>query len=192
MNRKMKRQSTIKTNKKLESTRKNNIIMAKWWNALNSGVLDDQKSCIFCANQCRKQWLPIFCSKHYWKGVKSHYRFAICFVIIRKVENLKPLFNQVGIRIDCFAGQTNPLGGIQEVDVAVCTIEKANNMINRLIEEREMYRIGLVIVDELHMIGDTSRGYILELMLSKLIYMKLNVDLRQLQIIGYVSNDTES
>ncbi|KAH7641918.1 dna polymerase theta-like protein [Dermatophagoides farinae] len=103
---------------------------------------------------------------------------------LEKVENLKPLFNQVGIRIDCFAGQTNPLGGIQEVDVAVCTIEKANNMINRLIEEREMYRIGLVIVDELHMIGDTSRGYILELMLSKLIYMKLNVDLRQLQIIG--------
>ncbi|XP_075587957.1 DNA polymerase theta [Dermatophagoides farinae] len=105
---------------------------------------------------------------------------------LEKVENLKPLFNQVGIRIDCFAGQTNIRGGIQEVDVAVCTIEKANNMINRLIEDREVYRIGLVIVDELHMIGDTSRGYILELLLSKLIHMKSNpdIDLRQLQIIG--------
>ena len=96
----------------------------------------------------------------------------------------------LGLKLNSIARRqiNTDLKGLEHVDVAVCTIEKAN-MINRLIEEREMYKIGLIIVDELHMIGHTSRGYILNLLLSKLIYMKLNPldedsDLGHLQIIG--------
>lgn len=114
-------------------------------------------------------------------------------ISMEKVQNLKQVFRRLGLRIDSFAGQTNPRGGLKRVDAAVCTIEKANNMINRLIEERTISDIGLIIVDELHMIGDQSRGYILELLLSKLMHMKSNplacnaddnIDLHQLQIVG--------
>lgn len=38
---------------------------------------------------------------------------------------------RVGKRIDCFAGNVNPRGGLDRVAVAVCTIEKANNMLNK-------------------------------------------------------------
>lgn len=48
-----------------------------------------------------------------------------------KVESLQTVLSYTGITIDCFAGNISPIGGFSAVDVAVCTIEKANNMINR-------------------------------------------------------------
>ena len=37
--------------------------------------------------------------------------------------------------------------------VVVCTIEKANNLINRMSEERCLSSLSCVVVDELHMVG---------------------------------------
>ena len=51
----------------------------------------------------------------------------------------------------------------------VCTIEKANMLVTRMIEENALQeRLCTVVVDEVHMVGDPGRGYVLELMLSKL------------------------
>lgn len=43
-------------------------------------------------------------------------------------------------------GSTSPAGGFTALDVAVCTIEKANSLINRLIEEGNMGLLGALIV----------------------------------------------
>ncbi|KAI2800730.1 hypothetical protein BLOT_012302, partial [Blomia tropicalis] len=105
-------------------------------------------------------------------------------ITIEKVQSLKSLLRRLSIRIDSFAGNTNPRGGFARVDVAVCTIEKANNMINRMIEEDKLDQIGIVIVDELHMLGDPSRGYLLELLLSKLMFANQRKPESKIQIIG--------
>lgn len=65
-------------------------------------------------------------------------------------------------------GGSSPPGGLATVRVAVCTIEKANNLINRLIEEERLSDLGIVVVDEMHLVSDPHRGYLLELLLTKL------------------------
>lgn len=41
-----------------------------------------------------------------------------------------------------FMGSYSPPGGLSQVDVAVCTIEKGNGLINRLMEENRLDQLG--------------------------------------------------
>eukprot|EP00755_Sulcionema_specki_P007540 Sspe_Gene.38545::Locus_18578_Transcript_2_2_Confidence_0.500_Length_1645::g.38545::m.38545/K19178/HELQ; POLQ-like helicase len=63
--------------------------------------------------------------------------------------------------------------------LAVCTIEKANSLINSLLDEDRLGELGCVVVDELHMVGDEARGPMLELLLTKVMLRS-----PQCQIIG--------
>lgn len=47
---------------------------------------------------------------------------------------------------------------LSEVDLAVCTIEKANSFINRLMADERLDDLGIVVADEIHMLADPSRG----------------------------------
>lgn len=68
-------------------------------------------------------------------------------------------------------GNETPPGGLNSVDIAICTIERANSLINRLMEEGKISLLGCLVVDEMHMIGDPSRGYLLELLLTKIRFL---------------------
>lgn len=76
------------------------------------------------------------------------------------------------MRVEGYMGSHAPPGGFVSVDIAVCTIEKANSLLNRLLEENKaLCSLGIVVVDEMHMIGDPHRGYLLELFLTKIRYI---------------------
>jgi superfamily II helicase len=51
--------------------------------------------------------------------------------------------------------------------------------VNAAIGDLSIGRLGVVVIDELHMVDDESRGYILELMSTKLLSLEQKV-----QIIG--------
>lgn len=52
------------------------------------------------------------------------------------------MFEEAGVRVEGYMGSTSAAGGFTSLDVAVCTIEKANSLINRLIEEDNMGLLG--------------------------------------------------
>lgn len=61
----------------------------------------------------------------------------------------------------------------------ICTIEKSHSLVNSMIEAKRMDEIGLIVVDELHMIGEHGRGAVLESMLAKVLFVS-----KRTQIIG--------
>ncbi|GIY31215.1 hypothetical protein CDAR_80911 [Caerostris darwini] len=104
-------------------------------------------------------------------------------VVREKIHYFQEMFQNAGIVVDGYMGAHNPPGGFKAIDIAVCTIEKANNLVNRLMEEKRLNELGILVIDELHMLGDQGRGYLLELLLTKLLYncKKNNIEV---QIIG--------
>ncbi|XP_074856845.1 DNA polymerase theta isoform X1 [Carettochelys insculpta] len=119
--------------------------------------------------------------------------FILPFVSVAKEKKyyLQTLFQEVGVRVEGYMGSTSPAGRFSALDVAVCTIERANGLINRLIEENKMDSLGMVVVDELHMLGDSHRGYLLELLLTKVRFVTEKILKRQSKESNPVSDSIQ-
>lgn len=72
----------------------------------------------------------------------------------------------------------------ESIDVVVATIEKANSLVGQLIEQEQLSTLRCVVVDELHMVSDPERGYVLEMMLTKLLYAKKRDIALTYQLVG--------
>ncbi|XP_012529717.2 DNA polymerase theta [Monomorium pharaonis] len=105
-------------------------------------------------------------------------------VVREKMYYFQDLLSDIGIRVEGFMGGNVPPGGFAATHVAIATIEKANSLVNRLMEENDLDNLGAVIIDELHLLGDPNRGYLLELLLTKLKYMTLHNNDINIQLIG--------
>ncbi|ERS99860.1 hypothetical protein HMPREF1624_03225 [Sporothrix schenckii ATCC 58251] len=66
-----------------------------------------------------------------------------------------------------------------DFDIGVATIEKANALINTSIDDCTIGDLKVVVLDELHMVDDAHRGYLLELLATKLLCLEHSV-----QIVG--------
>lgn len=65
-----------------------------------------------------------------------------------------------------------------------------------MLEENTIDQLGAVILDEMHMIGDPQRGYIMELLLTKILAVQLPIQVayytyRLMLDYWYVSNNEE-
>uniref|UniRef100_A0ABD2WL81 DNA-directed DNA polymerase n=1 Tax=Trichogramma kaykai TaxID=54128 RepID=A0ABD2WL81_9HYME len=105
-------------------------------------------------------------------------------VVREKMFYLQDLLSDSGVRVEGFMGGVAPAGGFQSVHIAIATIEKANSLINRLMQDGDLDILGAVVIDELHLLGDPGRGYILELLLTKLKYMSDSFEHIDIQLIG--------
>ncbi|KAK3941565.1 DNA polymerase theta, partial [Diplogelasinospora grovesii] len=73
------------------------------------------------------------------------------------------------IKVVAFIGGSKIKATWADFDIAVCTIEKANSLVNAAIDDCSISKLKAVVLDEVHMIDDGYRGYILELMATKLL-----------------------
>ena len=69
----------------------------------------------------------------------NHTNTNIC---IHTTKLFQRLFSGVSVTVDGYMGSVNPVGGFQQLDVAVCTIEKANGLVNRLVREDSISQLG--------------------------------------------------
>ncbi|CAF0891418.1 unnamed protein product [Rotaria sordida] len=107
-------------------------------------------------------------------------------IVQEKANYFRKLFSSLHLRIASYAGTNDSYHSFSNSHIIICTIEKANSIINRLLSNRDdLNEIGIIIVDELHWIGESNRGYLLELLLSKIIYYNhLQTTNNPVQIIG--------
>lgn len=84
------------------------------------------------------------------------------------------------VRVVGFFGGSKIRQTWADFDIGVCTFEKANSLVNTAIDDGSITNLKVVVLDELHMIDDDHRGYLLELLAAKL----LALDDHAVQIIG--------
>ena len=97
--------------------------------------------------------------------------FPFVSLIVEKSNKLKTLFEFMKVNfIQVHSGKFFKYDW-ETTNVVLCTIEKANSLINRLIENDELSDIGLIVIDEFHMIGNAQRGFLVETLLTKILYI---------------------
>ncbi|XP_053947271.1 DNA polymerase theta isoform X1 [Anastrepha ludens] len=117
------------------------------------------------------------------RGKKVLFILPFISVVREKMVYLQDLLTVAGYRVEGFFGGYTPPGGFDNMHVAICTIEKANSIVNKLLEQGKLADIGTVVVDEVHLISDAGRGYILELLIAKVLYMSRKYGI-QMQIVA--------
>ena len=121
---------------------------------------------------------------------KSIFILPFVSVVREKMFYLQDLLQSSGVRVEGFYGGYHPAGGFESIDLAICTIEKANAIVNRLLEQEKLSDVGVIVIDEIHMISDPHRGYILELLLSKILFIceKFNLKIQLVTMSATLPN----
>ncbi|EGI68760.1 Helicase POLQ-like protein [Acromyrmex echinatior] len=90
------------------------------------------------------------------------------------VQSMAILALKLGFLIEEYAstkGRYPPIKRRRKNSLYICTIEKALGLINSLIETKRLTEIGIIVVDELHLLGESGgRGATLEGLLTKVMF----------------------
>jgi DNA polymerase theta len=115
-----------------------------------------------------------------WADSKVLIVLPFISLVSEKVRELKAIITGYNrgcnesekVRIKALYGdQGFPLKNRKALDgrmIIICTIEKSSSVVNTLMQQQRIKALKLVAIDEMHLLQDPSRGYMLEILVSKL------------------------
>lgn len=116
---------------------------------------------------------------------KKNVIFVLPYVSIvqEKVQDLVPFAAEFNFIVEEYCagkGSIPPARRRKKNTIYICTIEKSQILFDSLSSTGRLKEVGMIVVDELHMVGDGHRGYSLETLLMKAVFQK---EVR-IQVIG--------
>ncbi len=122
--------------------------------------------------------------REFQKRHRSLYIVPLRALASEKFDDLKKL-RDLGVRVGISVGDYDESPDfIRKYDVIVCTSEKADSLFHH--DPSALLEISLVVADELHLVGDESRGPRLETFLSAMRF--INPDARILGLSATITN----
>ena len=73
-------------------------------------------------------------------------------IVTEKLAYISRLCENMNVKVVALHSQSEQVWS-PSVDIVICTIEKANSLINRVIEERAYFDISYFIIDEFHLVS---------------------------------------
>ncbi len=120
-------------------------------------------------------------------GLKSIYIVPLRALAMEKYEELLK-FEKYGMKVALAIGDFDaPPGYLQRYDVIVATSEKMDSILRH--SPDFAYGIGAMVVDEIHMMGEESRGPTLEMVITKV--RSINEDVQIVALSATVANADE-
>ncbi|CAO1419813.1 unnamed protein product [Diamesa hyperborea] len=114
-------------------------------------------------------------------------------IVQEKISDLTPFALELNFLVEEYAagkGSIPPQKRRRKNTIFVSTIEKSMILFDSLFEIDRINEIGLIIVDELHMVGDPQRGYVLETLLSKTMFQS-EIGIQIVGMSATISNISE-
>jgi len=125
--------------------------------------------------------------RNFMAGRKTLYIVPLKALAGEKFSELRKM-RKIGAKVTISIGDydTSP-SDLRNYDIIICTSEKADSLVHH--DPSFLYEVGLIVADELHLVGEKTRGPRLEMVLTAA--KTVNPDIRILGLSATVANSEE-
>lgn len=139
--------------------------------SIKLGILEEKNFIISAPTASGKTLCAEFAMfKTLSKNRKTVYIVPLVSLAGEKYQTFKEIYKKFGYKVAISVGDLDSSDPwLSDYDIIVCTTEKLDSLLRHNIQW--INEIGLIVVDEIHLLNDISRGPTLEVLLTKLMKM---------------------